>query len=130
MITENLSTLKIHKLTQAQYDRELAAGNIDANALYLTPDEAKNIEIDTTLTQSGMAADAKIVGDTINEVIENKQSKPFYVTIVSNGDATGVSDYTYEEIVDYYSQGIPVYCLLISDSGEILRMPVILEEEE
>jgi len=39
MITENLSALKIHKLTQAQYDRELAAGNIDDNALYLTPEE-------------------------------------------------------------------------------------------
>ena len=77
-----------------------------------------------------MAADAKAVGDTINEVIENKQSKPFYVTIISNGDATGASDCTYEEIVDYYSQGIPVYCLLISDSGEVLRMPVILEEED
>ena len=38
MITENLSTLKIHKLTQAQYDRELAAGRIDPNAIYLTPD--------------------------------------------------------------------------------------------
>ena len=39
MITENLSTLKIHKLTQAQYDRELEAGNIDETALYLTPDD-------------------------------------------------------------------------------------------
>ena len=39
MITNNLSTLKIHKLTQAQYERELAAGNIDENALYLTPDD-------------------------------------------------------------------------------------------
>ena len=39
MKTENLSTLKIHKLTQEQYDRELAAGNIDETALYLTPDE-------------------------------------------------------------------------------------------
>lgn len=39
MTTENLSTLKIHKLTQEQYDRELAAGRIDENALYLTPDE-------------------------------------------------------------------------------------------
>lgn len=39
MITENLSTLKIHKLSQTQYDRELAAGNIDENSLYLTPDE-------------------------------------------------------------------------------------------
>ena len=39
MITENLSTLKIHKLTQEQYDREFAAGLIDENALYLTPEE-------------------------------------------------------------------------------------------
>ena len=39
MITENLSTLKIHKLTQAQYDREFEAGRIDPNAMYLTPDE-------------------------------------------------------------------------------------------
>ena len=39
MITENIPTLKIHKLTQEQYDRELAAGNIDETALYLTPDE-------------------------------------------------------------------------------------------
>lgn len=39
MITENLSTLKIHKLTQTQYDTALATGNIDETALYLTPDE-------------------------------------------------------------------------------------------
>ena len=39
MITNNVSTLKIHKLTQEQYDRELAAGRIDENAIYLTPDE-------------------------------------------------------------------------------------------
>ena len=44
-ITENLSTLKIHKLTQAQYDRELAAGNIDPSALYLTPDDEKEIYV-------------------------------------------------------------------------------------
>jgi hypothetical protein len=37
MIIENVPTLKIHKLTQEQYDRELAAGNLDENALYLTP---------------------------------------------------------------------------------------------
>ena len=39
MITENLSTLKIHKLTQEQYDRALEAGNIDESALYLTPEK-------------------------------------------------------------------------------------------
>lgn len=39
MKTENLSTLKIHKLTQEQYNREVAKGTIDPNALYLTPEE-------------------------------------------------------------------------------------------
>ena len=37
MTTENLSTLKIHSLTQEQYERELAAGRIDETAIYLTP---------------------------------------------------------------------------------------------
>ena len=40
MITENLSTLKIYKLTQEQYDKRVEEGSIDENALYLTPDEA------------------------------------------------------------------------------------------
>jgi hypothetical protein len=43
LITENLSTLKIHKLTQEQYDREREAGRLDANALYLTPDEEADL---------------------------------------------------------------------------------------
>ena len=38
MITQNLPTLKIHQLTDEQYKRELAAGRIDPNAIYLTPD--------------------------------------------------------------------------------------------
>ena len=37
MIEENLSTLKIHKLTEAQYDKARLSGTIDPNALYLTP---------------------------------------------------------------------------------------------
>lgn len=55
MVTENLSTLKIHKLSQNQYDRELAAGNIDPNALYLTPEEEmqeKHIPKQISLTVS------------------------------------------------------------------------------
>lgn len=44
MITENLSTLKLHKLTQEQYNRELSTGNIDKNAFYLTPDSDKIAE--------------------------------------------------------------------------------------
>ena len=51
MIIENLSTLKIHKLTQAQYDRELANGNIDENALYLTPEEEIDLSPYATIEQ-------------------------------------------------------------------------------
>ena len=51
MITENLSTLKIHKLTQAQYDRELTNGNIDEAALYLTPDEEIDLSPYATVEQ-------------------------------------------------------------------------------
>ena len=38
METKYLPNLKIHQLSQAQYDREEAAGNLDPDALYLTPD--------------------------------------------------------------------------------------------
>lgn len=49
MITENLSTLKIHKLTQEQYNRELAAGTLDESALYLTPDEENDLSLYATI---------------------------------------------------------------------------------
>ena len=45
MITENLSTLKINKLTQAQYDAAAKAGTINENEIYMTPDDN---ELDTT----------------------------------------------------------------------------------
>lgn len=44
MITKNISTLQIHTLSKEQYERELAAGRIDENAIYLTPEE----EVDLT----------------------------------------------------------------------------------
>ena len=37
MKIENLQSLKIHKLSQEQYDRERDAGNLNPNALYFTP---------------------------------------------------------------------------------------------
>ena len=39
MFTETLTQLKINKLSREQYERELANGNVEQNALYLTPDE-------------------------------------------------------------------------------------------
>lgn len=62
MITENLSTLQIHKLTQAQYDRELAAGNLDPNALYLTPDNDTASESPIFIAEYGTT--------TLDEILE------------------------------------------------------------
>lgn len=101
MTIENLSTLKIHKLTQDQYERELANGNIDENALYLTPDETADLSayatkdqldgkanlehaheisdisdlqhaIDTTLASANSYTDTKMSGVVSDTVIDNK----------------------------------------------------------
>lgn len=84
MITENLSTLKIHKLTQAQYDRELAAGRIDENALYLTPDE----EIDL----SGYATKEELntKADTLMSLIETKETE--LLTAIDEGKIKPVNE--------------------------------------
>lgn len=71
MTTQNVSTLKIHKLTQEQYDRELAAGNIDPLALYLTPEDAsKNLiagdNVTITKTESGLVISASGGGGSID----------------------------------------------------------------
>lgn len=69
MKTDNVSTLKIHKLTQAQYDRALASGNIDENALYLTPDEGVDLsdyakKTDLALVQKVTSPDNTITENT------------------------------------------------------------------
>lgn len=69
MITENLSTLKIYKLTQAQYERELAAGNIDPTALYLTPDEEIDLSGYVTIERLDEKANTEHVHD-ISDVNE------------------------------------------------------------
>lgn len=65
MITEHLSTLKIHRLTKQQYERELAAGRLDSNALYLTPDnkEGESTQIYSLSTNISLFAD-RWIGDT------------------------------------------------------------------
>lgn len=104
MITENLSTLKIHKLTQEQYDRELAAGNIDETALYLTPDSGIHIASKTgespVLNDSaagGLKID-RIYGWSKQETTSGKQllEYPYFettktslgITFTDNGDGS------------------------------------------
>lgn len=75
MITENLSTLKIHKMSKEQYEREYLNGQIDPTAIYLTPDSCKNfvagdnitiIETDTEITISATAMGGLGPDDVVN----------------------------------------------------------------
>lgn len=79
MRTETLSTLKINKLSQEQYDRELANGNIDENAIYLTPDTDLDLaEVEQTLKEQG---------DEIELINSKKVDKESIVTEITE-DAT------------------------------------------
>jgi hypothetical protein len=116
LITENLSTLKIHKLTQEQYDRELAAGNIDENALYLTPDEAFDLSKYVTIEQLNQKADIEHNHDDvyyteieIDTLLENKKNRDFVVTITGNDIDGYTSDKTATEIYEAYNSGKCVY---------------------
>ena len=67
MIIENLTTLGINQLTQAQYEAALAAGTVNENELYATPDDN---ELDTTtflrVSDVGSAVDTNpINADTL-----------------------------------------------------------------
>lgn len=90
MITENLSTLKIHKLTQAQYNRELENGNIDKSALYLTPDEGDYY------TKSEIDEKLEVVDDKIDTPITAETGQTIVVKSVDeNGKPTewGAEDF-------------------------------------
>jgi hypothetical protein len=69
--TQDLSTLKIHKLTQAQYDRELAAGRIDDTAIYLTPNESIGY-IFNVVRNSNYVPDANTPDNVITIVLPSK----------------------------------------------------------
>lgn len=56
--TENIQTLKIHKMTQEQYDELLDNNGIEENALYLTPYEEIDFSQYATVSQLNAKANA------------------------------------------------------------------------
>lgn len=98
MITENLSTLKIHNLTKEQYERELAAGRIDENALYLTPYEGQ-VQADWNQTDETAVDFIKNRPDiATNEDIINLLAEMDVVTPMVTPDNKIVTDSTGEKI--------------------------------
>lgn len=75
MITKNLSTLKINKLTQAQYDAAIQAGTINEDEIYMTPD---NNELDTTQFLRVSDEGSAVQENPINaDTLEGKSASDF-----------------------------------------------------
>lgn len=80
METKKVDTLRIHKLSEEQYNREYSAGNIEEEAIYLIPDNGisrSNIHVETN----------NIAGTTVTEIFN--RAKPEDITEYISGD-TGV----------------------------------------
>ena len=82
MNTENVTTLKIHKLTQEQYDREYAAGRIDETAIYLTPDDRSYLDEYATKSY------AETLAETVKSKSVSPSSKTKYYLAMSDSSAT------------------------------------------
>ena len=104
MITENLSTLKIHKLTQEQYERELEAGRIDPSALYLTPEEdspniyiqnEEPVDVEDGSLWVDMDAEGTISGSGGNVLIVNLtvDESSMYGSLVASHSASEIKAY-------------------------------------
>lgn len=94
MITNNLSTLKINKLTQEQYDRELAAGNIDENAIYLVPNEgggASSEEITTAISAHNTSTAAHEDIRTILNSLSAIESLTFQGVLSNSADVNSTT---------------------------------------
>ena len=96
MNTENLLILKIHKLTKDKYDRDLANGSIDENALYLTPEE-----IPVPIAEGGTGAStATSALDNLGAVGRDVSGRSFTI------DGSTVFAYPGAEIFNDYSGNI------------------------
>ena len=74
MITEKVSTLKINKLSQAQYEREYTAGRLESTALYLTPDNSPELIQMTKAEYDAAVAAGTIKSDVVYIVPDDTPS--------------------------------------------------------
>jgi hypothetical protein len=108
MNTETLLNLKIHKIPEEEFESNLEAGSLDANALYLTPDdgvakEAERLTIETVgdadtpvYFSAGKpvackTVDASALINTLSEGTSDPQDADFYVSQYAGGGATATS---------------------------------------
>lgn len=116
MITENLQTLKIHKLSKAQYERELKAGKLDENAIYLTPDDddlsvyLRKDQIDSALSSTSInPVQNKVINSALNTAASAISSNTSAISNHSSAINTlqtkidGITEITSAEIKSLFS---------------------------
>ena len=122
MVTENISTLKIHRLTQEQYDRELAAGGLDEYALYLTPDDDINSTVKPDWNQNDENAadyinnrthyekiiEENILVDNLSSEDYNNEVTPQCTFTVGNTYKVILNDVVYDNIICTLQDGCKV----------------------
>lgn len=92
MTIENVSTLKIHNLTQQQYDREAIAGNLKENELYLTP--APNIDLSPTENSNNLITS----GAVYNALKNYSPNNPGGGAVTSVNGKIGAVEITAEDV--------------------------------
>lgn len=108
MDTQQLSTLRIHKLTKEQYKRELREGRVNNNEIYLTPpDEQSNWDQnDTTASDyirnrpfyTDYEVDFKFLETVVNFNIEEKDG---IYRFDGSGIIQDISEYLFNEGVKF-----------------------------
>lgn len=124
MITENVSTLTIHKMSHEQYEREYKAGNIDPNAIYLTPDPTDEVNLAEVIEQHNTSETAH---DDIREAIPSKVS-----------DLDNDAGYITADEVPEQGSGVYVgsgdmpegYNVQIDVSGDVYKLPTKVSQLE
>lgn len=142
MKTENLSTLKIHQLSQKQYDRELAAGRIDENAIYLTPYEgtfvtkeyvdSQRIAWDNSfsVTWDGNTEGLASVSTMQNIVHYQISDEPIDFSLINGGTLgftgvdTGTEFLTISIEKNYLGYNLDVLLATVKDVAEILPVAI------
>ena len=100
MITTDLTTLKINKLTKSQYEAALAAGNINENELYMTPESESEGSALPSVTHApdcgylvknkgskDLEKAIKLRRATISGVLKTMEKKNLITRVISSKDA-------------------------------------------
>ncbi len=104
--SEILPVLKIHELTQEEYDEKVANGTFDEDTLYLTPDEEIDLSQYATIEELNAKADLNHKHEDVNNSI-TKLNNLVGNTKVSEQISTAIEDTTANDFGIYVQSQEP-----------------------